>query len=163
MRSVRELASVIAADLATWAPHPPHVELAIFCTTDAREIAARLDELCVAALGAPIAVAYDWDSLARDREPALVGGCAHAFTADWTREGRAQAPTLDEARAFVAEYEAARGRPFDRAERAACAATFAYACAYTARCGHALGRDERDAPGTFQHLVARHGRDLLVP
>jgi hypothetical protein len=343
MQSVRELASVIAAELATWAPHPPHVELAIFRSDDAREIAARLDELCVGALGAPIAgarfygssigsvagvvladgrevvikahqptttpaqlrelirvrahlgslgspavlagplpigeghavieelvvrgawadphepavrrvlarglcaiveacrpvaaestlesmllgaleaerlwptphsklfdfdataagagwideiaaaarevpsmgelvighadwraehvrladgviaVAYDWDSLARDREPALVGSCAHAFTADWTREGRAQAPTLDEARAFIAEYEMARGRPFDRAERATCAATFAYACAYTARCGHALGRDERNAPGTFQHLVARHGRDLLVP
>ena len=110
-----------------------------------------------------IAVAYDWDSLARDREPALVGSCAHAFTADWTRGDRAQAPTLDEARAFVADYEAARGRPFDRAERAACAAVFAYACAYTARCGHALGRDERDVPGTFQHLVARHGRALLAP
>ena len=109
-----------------------------------------------------IAVAYDWDSLARDREPALVGSCAHAFTADWTREGRAQAPTLDEARALVAEYELARGRPFDRAERAACAATFAYACAYTARCGHALGHDERGAPGTFQHLVVRHGRALLA-
>ncbi|HWO25672.1 MAG TPA: hypothetical protein VNO30_43335 [Kofleriaceae bacterium] len=109
-----------------------------------------------------IAVAYDWDSLARDREPALVGSCAHAFTADWTRAGRAQAPTLDEARAFVEDYEAARGRRFERAERAACAATFAYACAYTARCGHALGRDERDEPGTFQHLVARHGGGLLA-
>lgn len=109
-----------------------------------------------------IAVAYDWDSLARDREPALVGTCAHAFTADWTRPGRAQAPTFDEARGLVADYEAARGRPFDRAERAACGAVFAYACAYTARCGHAGGRDERDQPGTFQHLVARHGRGLLA-
>lgn len=109
-----------------------------------------------------IAVAYDWDSLARDREPALVGSCAHGFTADWSRGDRAQAPTLDEARAFVADYEAARGRPFDRAERAACAAVFAYTCAYTARCRHALGRDERDVPGTFQHLVARHGRALLA-
>jgi hypothetical protein len=109
-----------------------------------------------------IAVAYDWDSLARDREPALVGSCAHAFTADWTRDDRVQAPTLDEARAFVADYEAARGRLFDGAERATCAAVFAYASAYTARCGHALGRDERDQPGTFQHLVARHGRGLLA-
>lgn len=109
-----------------------------------------------------IVVAYDWDSLARDREPALAGACAHGFTADWSREGRAQAPTLEEARAFVADYEAARGRRFDRAERAACAATFAYASAYTARCGHAFGADERDRPGTFQHLVWRHGRGLLA-
>jgi hypothetical protein len=112
--------------------------------------------------GDAVAVAYDWDSLARDREPALVGSCAHAFTADWSRAGRAQAPTLDEARAFVAEYEAARGRPFECAERAACGATFAYACAYTARCGHAGGADEREVPGTFQHLVARHGLELLA-
>ncbi len=112
--------------------------------------------------GDAIAVAYDWDSLARDREPAIVGECAHGFCADWTRTGRAQAPALDEARAFVAEYEAARGRPFERDERAACAAMFAYACAYTARCGHAGGADERDVPGTFQHLVARHGRELLA-
>lgn len=92
----------------------------------------------------------------------IVGQCAHAFTADWTRTGRAQAPTLDEARAFVAEYEAARGQPFERAERATCAAMFAYACAYTARCGHALGVEERDVPGTFQHLVAQHGHELLA-
>lgn len=112
--------------------------------------------------GDAVAVAYDWDSLACDREPAIVGSCAHAFTADWTRTGRAQAPTLDEARALVADYEAARGRPFDDGERAACAAMFAYACAYTARCGHALGTDERGVPGTFQHLVAQHGRGLLA-
>lgn len=112
--------------------------------------------------GDAVAVAYDWDSLARDREPAIVGSCAHGFTADWSRTGRAQAPTLDEARAFVADYEAARGTPFERAERAACAAMFAYACAYTARCEHARGADERDVPGTWQHLVARHGRELLA-
>ncbi|MCU0687336.1 MAG: hypothetical protein MUF34_34675 [Polyangiaceae bacterium] len=66
--------------------------------------------------GDTVAVAYDWDSLARDRETALVGSCAHAFPANWAREGRTQAPTLDEARAFVADYEAARGQPFGRDE-----------------------------------------------
>lgn len=34
--------------------------------------------------------------------------------------------------------------------------------ASTARCGHALGADERRQPGTFQHLVATHGDDLLA-
>jgi len=111
--------------------------------------------------GESISVAYDWDSLARDREPALVGISAHAFAADWSRQGRAQAPTLDEARAYVADYEQARGRGFEPDERRALAASFAFTCAYTARCGHALGARERDVPGTFQHLVAQHGVGLL--
>jgi len=109
-----------------------------------------------------ICVAYDWDSLCRDREPAVVGYTAHAFTADWSDEAnRAQAPTLDDARGFVADYETARGRAFDRVERRLCAASFTYACAYTARCGHALGVDERGIPGTFSALVATHGARLL--
>jgi hypothetical protein len=112
--------------------------------------------------GDRITVAYDWDSLARDREPALIGIVAHAFPADWTREGRAQAPTLDEARGFVADYEAARNCPFAPDERRYLAATFALTCAYTARCGHALGNDQREIAGTFQHLVARHGLALLA-
>jgi hypothetical protein len=109
-----------------------------------------------------VVVGYDWDSLAVGPEPALVGCCAHAFTADWSHGAyRAQAPTVEEAGELVHAYEEARGRAFDRAERTTCAAAFAYACAYTARCGHALGVDERDVPGTFQHLVHRHGRELL--
>lgn len=106
-------------------------------------------------------VAYDWDSLRKEREPSLVGSVAHAFCADWTRAEHAQAPTLEEARVFVEEYEEARGQPFSSDERRLCGAGFAYAVAYTARCGHALGRDERDEPGTFQHLIARHGVELL--
>jgi hypothetical protein len=106
-------------------------------------------------------VAFDWDSLCKDREPALVGSDAHAFCADWSRSDRAQAPTLDEARAFVAVYERARGRPFDRDERTLCGAAFTYAVAYTARCVHSLGQDERRRPGTFQHLIAKHGAALL--
>jgi aminoglycoside phosphotransferase (APT) family kinase protein len=107
-------------------------------------------------------VAFDWDSLCRDPEPALVGFSAHAFCADWSRGDPRQAPTLDEARAFVRDYESARGRRFADDERALCGASFAYSVAYTARCGHALGTDERQLPGTFQHLVASHGRELLA-
>jgi Phosphotransferase enzyme family len=107
-------------------------------------------------------VAFDWDSLCRDPEPALVGFSAHAFCADWSRGDPRQAPTLDEARAFVRDYESARGIEFADAERALCGAAFAYSVAYTARCGHALGADERGMPGTFQHLVAHHGSELLA-
>src|SRR2546421_338363 len=67
----------------------------------------------------------------------------------------------DEARAFVADYEAARGRVFGADERRLCAAAFAYSCGYTARCGWAIAGDERGKSGTFQALVASHGARLL--
>ena len=106
-------------------------------------------------------VAFDWDSLGKEPEPALVGSTAHAFCSDWSRADHVQAPTLDEARAFVSAYEAARERPFDADERKLCGTAFAYSVAYSARCAHALGRDERRQPGTFQHLVSTHSRGLL--
>jgi hypothetical protein len=113
--------------------------------------------------GARPVAAFDWDSLQKRREPALVGAVAHAFCADWSRnETIAPAPTLDEARAFVAAYESARGRPFDARERRLLAGSFAYACAYTSRCGHALGQDDREVPGTFMHLLHREGSRLLT-
>jgi hypothetical protein len=98
-------------------------------------------------------VAFDWDSLCREREPALIGTAAQGFCADWSQGNSRQAPSLDEARAFVGDYEEARGKKFSTEERRLCGACLAYASAYTARCGHARGADERDTPGTFQHLV----------
>lgn len=95
-------------------------------------------------------LAFDWDSLCRDYEPLLVGFTAHCFCADWSgavRRDHPQAPSLDEARAFVDDYERARGCAFTTAERAAVGGCFAYSVAYTARCGHALGSDERNRQG----------------
>jgi hypothetical protein len=109
-----------------------------------------------------VAAAYDWDSLCKLSEPALIGFTAHAFCADWPRADHAQAPTLEAARAFVRDYEGARGQPFERDELASCSACFAYSIAYTARCGHALGADQRKQPGTFQHLIAQHGERLVT-
>jgi hypothetical protein len=111
--------------------------------------------------GDRIVGAFDWDSLCKEYEPALVGFTAHAFCADWSRQPPPPAPTLEEARAFVADYEAARGRRFSVEERRLCGAAFAYSCAYTARCGWSLGNDERALPGTFQQLVASHGPTLM--
>ena len=73
-----------------------------------------------------------------------------------------QAPTLAEARAFIGDYEAERGASFSAAERQLCGACFAYSCAYTARCGHALGGDERGELGTFQHLAWAERENLLL-
>jgi hypothetical protein len=98
-------------------------------------------------------LAFDWDSLCCEREPALVGAVAHGFCADWSQRDNRQAPSFEEARAFVEDYERARGEAFSTEERRLCGACFAYAIAYTARCGHAGGGDERETPGTFQHLA----------
>jgi hypothetical protein len=98
-------------------------------------------------------LAFDWDSLCREREPALIGAVAHGFCADWSQGDNRQAPSLDEARAFVRDYERARGNMFSAEERRLCSACLAYASAYTARCVHAGGGDGRGTPGTFQHLV----------
>jgi Phosphotransferase enzyme family len=106
-------------------------------------------------------VAFDWDSLCCRPEPELVGAAAHGFCADWSRADHRQAPSLDEARAFVDDYQAARGAPLSPEERRLCGASFAYACAYTARCGHAGGGDDRERPGSFQHLVWSERTNLL--
>jgi hypothetical protein len=109
--------------------------------------------------GERVAAAFDWDSLCKEREPALVGFAAHAFCADWSRTPPPAPPTLDEARAFVAEYERARGRAFAADERRLCGAAFAYACAYTARCSWSL--DAKVHPDTFGDRVQTHGVRLL--
>jgi Phosphotransferase enzyme family len=106
-----------------------------------------------------IATIYDWDSLQKRREPALVGVAASWFCANWAQGTAPQAPTLDEAKAFVADYDAARGRPFEREERDLLSGVFAYTAASLARGGHALGR-KREA-GTFMHLVWTEGVKLL--
>jgi hypothetical protein len=108
----------------------------------------------------PVA-AFDWDSLTCEYEPALLGSVTHGFCADWSCVSRRQAPTLEEARAFKCDYEEARGATFSAEERRLCGASFAYACAYSARCAHAVGQDERQTSGTFQNLVWTERANLL--
>jgi len=112
--------------------------------------------------GPRVVLAYDWQSVTRCPEAAVVGFAAHAFCADWSGSDPRQAPTRAEAQAFVADYEHARGEPFARDERNLCGAAFAYSIAYTARCGHAGGYRGRGVPGTFHHLLAEHGAELLT-
>jgi hypothetical protein len=85
-------------------------------------------------------IVYDWDSLGTGYETTYVGVSAATFTytehlpvAVW--------PTVAEARAFFADYESARGRPFSAEERRAAHAAAVYARAYSARCTHAVGKD----------------------
>lgn len=125
--------------------------------------------------GGAVSAVYDWDSLTVEREPVLAGGVAHAFTSDFSAGPEwVQRPNLDEALAFVADYESARGAPFTAAERAVARAALLYAMAYTARCEHsdaltdfgtrsARPPDPRPAlaPDSAQAFVAAHAEELL--
>jgi hypothetical protein len=81
-----------------------------------------------------IAAIYDWDSVALAPEPYVAGHNAAVFSADWQRGGGL--PSLLETVEFVREYELARGRPFDAAEREMLDAAHLLHCAYGARCQH---------------------------
>jgi hypothetical protein len=123
-----------------------------------------------------VSAVYDWDSLAIQREPVLAGGVAHLFTSDFTAGPEwVQRPTLDEALAFVADYEVARGAPFGADGRAVARAALLYAMAYTARCEHSdaltgVGTRPPDPaaaraplpPGSARAFVAAHAEALLA-
>jgi hypothetical protein len=122
-----------------------------------------------------VSAVYDWDSLAIQREPVLAGGVAHLFTADFSAGAEwVQRPALEEALAFIADYEAARGAPFGVDERAAARAALLYAMAFTARCEHSdllteMGTRAPDvsrapapaSPGSARAFVAVHAEALL--
>jgi len=63
----------------------------------------------------------------------------------------------EEAQAFVAEYEAARGRPFSYEEHQTLVAGKIHGLAYSARCEHALHPYETICPeGSSRSLLARY-------
>jgi len=84
--------------------------------------------------GGRVAAIFDVDSVALADEPRIVASAAIHYT--YTGEGPWTWPTREQACAYVAAYEAARGTPFDRAERARLDAAAIYGLAYTARCEH---------------------------
>jgi hypothetical protein len=83
----------------------------------------------------------------------MVGRAAAQFTAQWELAAPLT-PTGDEATAFVREYQAARGRPFDAVEKQVINASADYLMAQVARQELAgphdpyqrLLRDTKDAP-----------------
>ncbi|MGH2893815.1 MAG: phosphotransferase, partial [Solirubrobacteraceae bacterium] len=80
--------------------------------------------------GEEIVATYDWQSLAVGSEPALLGQIGYGFTTDWSIEQARRTPTVEEFRAFIADYEAARGRDFSPAERQTVDAAWVVATAY---------------------------------
>lgn len=77
---------------------------------------------------------YDLDSLALAEEAVVVGSASAQFSVDWVGPGRIPSPA--EMGSFVAEYEEARGEPFDGDARGALDAANLVQCAYGARCQH---------------------------
>jgi hypothetical protein len=112
-------------------------------------------------VGDELRVVYDWDSLGLMPEPELVGNAAAHFTTTW-RLDVPLVPSPEEARAFVAEYERARGREFDREERVRLGAQAVYALAYGARCEACSEPGATTfAPGSQRDGLARWGEEYL--
>lgn len=111
--------------------------------------------------GGRVVASYDWDSLHFELVPVLVGSLAPHFTADWQRDDLVRAPTLDEMRAFVAEFEASHGKPFSKDERATLSAACVFAMAYTARCNHAANPREEGWNGDLRPMLRERGQEIL--
>jgi hypothetical protein len=89
---------------------------------------------------------YDWDSVTTDLEPLLVGNAAGSFT--YTEELSHEVfrwPSAEESVAFMDDYEAARGTPFNAGERRSARGACVYLRAYAARCEHAFTGDARSS------------------
>ena len=111
--------------------------------------------------GDEITAIYDWDSLIRTDEPRIVGQAAATHPATWYIPTTVLA-TPAEARAFVAEYEEARGRSFTRGERARLAAAATYNVAYGARCESCGDPTATSfAEGSQRDTLARYGEEYL--
>jgi hypothetical protein len=109
-----------------------------------------------------IVATYDWDSLALRPETELVGVSACGFTADWSREGVRRIPTADDIRAYVADYEDARGQRFSKGERQSLITHCVYFIAYGARCAHSLEPDKSEwEEDTWPYLLRTEGEVLL--
>lgn len=92
----------------------------------------------------------------------MVGLSAHGFTADWRIEGVRRIPLADDIRAYVADYEAARGRPFSKRERRALFSHCVYFIAYGARCTHSIEpRKTEWDEDTWLYLLRTEGEALL--
>lgn len=90
-----------------------------------------------------VCAVYDSDSLHAASEAECVGRAAAQFTAQWEIPALLT-PTPQEARAFVDEYQAARGRKFSKTERAVAAASARYLVAQVARLELLSGVPEAD-------------------
>jgi hypothetical protein len=105
-----------------------------------------------------VCAVYDWDSLHSASEAECAGRAAAQFTAQWEIPALLT-PTPDEAKAFLEEYQAARGKRFSRAERNVAAAAARYLVAQVARSELAMGIPEGD---NFRGLLRNYDEAPLL-
>jgi hypothetical protein len=114
-----------------------------------------------------LSAVFDWDSVIVEREPVLLGGAAHGFTANFvTAPSRGQRPALSDSLASIDEYEAHRGPPFSPQEQQLALAALVYSMAYAARCEHSDAQlmswgEPTAPPDSARAFVAAHAADLL--
>lgn len=111
--------------------------------------------------GGRVVATFDWDSLHFERLAVWIGALTPHFTTDWQRDDLERAPSIDEMRAFVADFEALRGQAFSKVERRLLAASCVYGAAYTARCNHAASPRDEGWNGDLRPLLRAHGRRIL--
>lgn len=111
--------------------------------------------------GDNVSAIYDWDSLAAESETTIVGNAAATFTYQEELDIE-RAPSTADILGFVADYEKARGSPFDEEETRAVCAQAIYLLAYGARCEVSYV-GTRSAPVThWQDALRRSWRELLA-
>ncbi len=105
-----------------------------------------------------VSAVYDWDSLYQASEAECAGRAAAQFTAQWEIPALLT-PTPEEAKAFLDEYQAARGKKFSRAERTVAAASARYLVAHVARQELAMGIAVGD---NYRGLLENYDDDPLL-
>lgn len=123
---------------AEWIDEVARVARAALTGTSLHEVVGHLDWRVqnLGFTGTEVTAVYDWDSVGLVPEAALVGSASVIHPADFRLELRDPMPTLEQVDGFVADYEAARGTPFDEQERAVLEAGQRWVTAFGARCQH---------------------------
>jgi hypothetical protein len=119
----------------------------------------RIENVCVA--GGELVAVYDWDSVHVEREPIALAPAATTFSVDWAKSPGTRFPRPPEMAAFIAEYEAARSRPFNGAEQRVLSAAIVASLAYGSRCEHADRATPPDNEDCQRALLRRLGAPLL--
>ena len=100
---------------------------------------------------------YDWDSVGLVPEAAAVGSASVVHPVDWRLDEPDPLPTLEQLDGFVADYETARGAPFDDDDRAVLTAAQHWVAGYGARCQHS-----DDVLGVFPDVDHSRGWPRLL-
>jgi hypothetical protein len=101
-----------------------------------------------------VCAVYDWDSLYAASEAEAAGRAAAQFTVQWDFPATRLTPTLDECRAFLEDYQAARGRSFSVAELRVAWASGCYLAAHVARYYFAAGSSDNEFVRLLRELAA---------